>query len=192
MGNLTVSQNEIYAEDNVVVYNNEMGYVFLDDADYTARREQTGENATYFNLSINHGNVTSENPGSYAYVVLPNNTKEETLSFSENNTVEILLADESAHIVKDGDVIGANIFSAPVQISNICTAQNKMSVLINKKNDSYEFYVSDPTLLQDELVIVFGENVNLEKCDEEVSFSGNTVTIDTSAKDGKTYTFLVK
>src|SRR5699024_1409651 len=93
---------------------NDIGYVYLDDADiYLAQETRSGKYTdineyfvsdkeytnTYFKMGINHGDSVEN--GTYSYVLLPGSTEEETAAFAENSTVEVVRNDVDVQAVKD-------------------------------------------------------------------------------------------
>src|SRR5690606_11733317 len=108
----------------------------------------------YLSMSINHG----ENPtdGQYAYVLLPNKTKDETAAYAENADIDILENNADVQAVKENklNIIGANFWKNEKTTVERITRHHQASVMVKEVTDDYlEISVSDPTHKNNEIEI---------------------------------------
>lgn len=91
------------------VYNNKIGYIFpkktvvnVSNLDQTGKNpslfEQTGDAADTFSLWIDHGVAPKD--ASYAYIVLPDATEEETAAYSADNKITIVANSKKVQAVR--------------------------------------------------------------------------------------------
>lgn len=142
-------------------------------------------------MSINHGEVTKENSGAYAYAILPGATGTGTRAYAQNPTVEIVATDSDKHVVRDLTTgkLYANVF-LPSWIGNIY-AETPCSLIIKESGDGYEITVADPTQKLDEIILVFDSSVTAVSEQTEVACENGRVIIFTK-KTGESYTVTVK
>jgi len=120
----------------------------------------TGESTTnqtrnFAEIWFNHG-LNPKN-GKYAYIFLPNSTETETIAYSQNPTIQILVNSTSVHAIKESSgLIGANFFSAGT--AGLITSQNQSSVILKEINNTLDFSASDPTQNQDSLTFNLNKN----------------------------------
>ena len=161
------------------------GYVFGKGSNVIFNRETYGGSVQPFaTILLNHG----ENPvnASYAYTLLPKATAEETKSYAENPTVEVLSATPKLHLLydKESGIYAASVFAvgkaADMDVKTPCT--------LIKDTKKKTVYVADPTHRFKEIKIILPKGMKAVKSDG-VKISGQEVRIDISKNKGATYSF---
>ncbi|MDO4562539.1 MAG: polysaccharide lyase family 8 super-sandwich domain-containing protein [Clostridia bacterium] len=131
------------------------GYVILDGELSTTRvkdskgfcgncvqQENPGE-FPFFTIKIEHGEKPQED--TYCYVILPDNTMEETAAAAQNPGFEVLSNTDDLHAIQLADgMIMANIFTAGAQFEGF-TFNDPCSLMLKKEGEGYRLYISDPT-----------------------------------------------
>lgn len=156
------------------VKGSDIGYYFPETADVNFQREaRTGSwkeiNTTgsdqritrnYLKMDINHG--VNPNNGSYSYVLLPNQSKEETAKYSENPDIKVLANNEKVQAVKEKNlnIIGVNFWEIEKTTVEKLTSYQKASVMFKEiPGNMIEIAVSDPTHKQDSIEIELDYNI---------------------------------
>lgn len=100
----------------------------------------------YLSMSIDHG--VNPEKGNYAYVLLPNQSKEATATYAKNADIEILENNDKVQAVKENNlhIVGANFWENEETTVDKITSYNKASVMVKEiPGDRLEVSVSDPT-----------------------------------------------
>ncbi len=123
------------------------GYYFPELTKVNACRDNNG----FTQLFIDHG--VSPSDAKYAYVLLPGETKESTVSYSANPDIRILSNTEKLQAVIEQrlNVLGVN-FWEPGKI-DIVKSECPASVMLERYQDMICLSVSDPTWKQSEIVL---------------------------------------
>lgn len=138
----------------------DIGYYFPNKYNINIKREaRTGSwqdiNSTkakdlitknYLTLWLNHGIKPYDSK--YAYVLLPNSTKEQTEDYAKNPDIRILANDSNVQAVKENrlNIIGANFWNDKVHKMDIITVDKKASIMIREAFGYTEVSISDPTM----------------------------------------------
>ncbi|WNR44052.1 polysaccharide lyase 8 family protein [Paenibacillus roseipurpureus] len=119
-------------------------------SDLNAAGSTTSVSNKFMTLWIDHGSNPTN--GSYAYVLLPNQSSTQTSAYAANPEVTILAQDTDAHAVKENtlNLVAANFWSditKTVQVdgANYLTSNKKASVMVKESGTDIEASVSDPT-----------------------------------------------
>lgn len=143
----------------------------------------------YASMWLKHG----ENPVNekYAYVFLPNMSKSNTISYSQNPDISILANGANVHAVKDNSSNTTSaIFWSSGNVRDI-KSSGPSSIILQNKDNTLSISASDPTQNQDS--ITFEIDKNAEKViskDEEVnviSLSPIKFTVSLIGARGKTF-----
>ncbi|WP_206109234.1 polysaccharide lyase family 8 super-sandwich domain-containing protein [Paenibacillus sp. HB172176] len=144
------------------VEGSEFGYVFPDNQNIKAIREaRTGSyyelnhkygtdiqvNSNFVSLAFEHGD--SPVNGSYAYILLPGKSSEQTANYSKHPDVTILSQTSEVHAVQESSlgITAANFWTAGK--AGLITSNDPASVMVQETSDnSLSFSVSDPTQKQ--------------------------------------------
>ncbi len=167
-------------------FTNMGGYVFLDTCELSFEKATHGnhrkadDEKTYdfAEILVKHGKGNESLNGSYAYAYLPEASEEETAKYSASPDVEILCASEKSHAVYEkalgifavnffeADTVKCDLIAPAIEIS----AKTPCMVMICDG----KAYLSDPTSSQTAV---------------ELAVNGKEFKIDTSEKNGKTFSF---
>ena len=182
--------NREYNAPGWVNVGNEIGYVMLEAADVNIKRSINDVNK-YLTITIDHGNRPRSE--SYAYVVLPSATAEETEDFANSGAVEILAMNESLHAVRDSEsgTVMANAFVPNQKILGF-TFSDSCSIIINEEAGVFSVSIADPTLSAEKISVLAPSYILKNETDSvrmngekiEVLFKerGSTVTFEVSLK----------
>lgn len=201
-----VKANWAHLEGNVE--NSDIGYVFPNSVDVTAKRESRTHSweeinqkpefvdyemktRNYVSLALDHG--TNPESESYEYIILPNATAEKTEEYSKNNPIKVLVNNDNIHAVyhEEEKVYAVNVFEGG-KITEDIEVDGPASIMIKEENGVYKVSVSNPTKEQNSINIMFKE-----LSDERYEVSGdctkvdNVITVDISKKTGETYNFTI-
>lgn len=201
-----VKANWAHLEGNVE--NSDIGYVFPNSVEVTAKRESRTHSweeinqkpefvdyemktRNYVSLALDHG--TNPISKSYEYIILPNATAEKTEKYSKNNPIKVLVNNDNIHAVyhESEKIYAANVFEAGKITDNI-EVDGPASIMIKEENGVYKVAVSNPTKEQNSINIIFKE-----LSDDKYEVEGdcikvdNVITVDTSNKTGETYNFTI-
>lgn len=170
-----------------------VGGYFLPNGGKLVLDKVTNKN-NFIEMWLTHG--VSPKKGSYAYVLLPKKTAEETGAYSKNPDIEILSNTEKLQAVKEKKLgITGMIFWEKGVFENI-TVSEPMIVMAGEENGIYNVNISDPTKLLTEATVTIDGKFELLEADErcKVSTSGNkaTVTIDFAGSKGRTLPIKLK
>ena len=177
------------------------GFVFLGNNNVVA--ERAAENKTFAGLSeatknkekskpfmtlyIDHGEEV--NNASYAYVILPNKTKEETEAAASDLGFEILSQTPELHAIKDkatGTVMASVM--QPSELEGFKFMTPCCAILKPNGDGSYTVYVSDPNQTQKTIKVVLPEEMAVSG-DYIYSVSGKEVEVRVDYYYGRTYSF---
>ncbi|MDU2491334.1 MAG: polysaccharide lyase 8 family protein [Clostridium celatum] len=181
--------------------NNEssIGYYFPNKAELNVKRDtrtgswkeiNNGQSATeitntFFTMWNEHGiNPTND---TYEYVLLPNLSKEETNKYSENSDIEIIANNDDVQAVREKSkgIVAANFWNdKEVKIGGL-KVNRKSSVIMQKNNGIIDISVSDPTMENNENIVIEldeklievvskDRNVNVVYKDDKVILEINT------------------
>lgn len=171
-----------------------LGYCLLQSENVTVKK--TNDRYPFMTLCINHG----KNPknASYAYVVLPNKTNEQTAEYYKNPQVEVIRNDKTAQIVRDkvNNVTGYVFWEAADNVNGISVKQPCI-VMTRDTGDAIEVSVTEPTRLSKELALSLDNGgYTVAEADPEISvaFNGHTdINVKLPDNDnGKTYRLKLK
>jgi hyaluronate lyase len=182
----------------------DIGYVFPGSPTISAKREtrtgswyslnrtqsKNGVTRNYVSLWFDHGR---EPKGArYAYVLLPGKGAEETKAYSEKPDIEILSNTTELQAVREkGLGILAAILWRAGSIEYV-QAKQKSAVMVREEGSELTFAASDPTQSQESLTFVLDRpGYRLKEGDMtvqvETGAAGVTITVDTSAMDGRSH-----
>ncbi|WP_171056078.1 polysaccharide lyase family 8 super-sandwich domain-containing protein [Paenibacillus sinopodophylli] len=180
------------------------GYYFPESADIKGLRAASSGSWLDINtsgpagtLSKNYVTLWKEHGASpvneaYSYVLLPNQSAEETADYSSNPDIEILSNNANVQAVREVnlDVLGAN-FWAP-SVFGYLKASNPSSIMLKDESEELNVTVSDPTRLQDKVTYeIFKSGVSVIEKDDSITVLQLTPTIkfevDTQAKNGSSH-----
>jgi hyaluronate lyase len=107
----------------------------------------------YLTLVIDHG-IRPEQER-YAYVLLPGMNGSQVEEYAANPRIEILEQSGEAHAVfhRQLNLWGVNFWSESVKTAGPLTARGKAAVLLKITGDEIAIAVSDPTHLQDQVIL---------------------------------------
>lgn len=191
MSVLRNARTQVFEQLSYVWLEGDMGYVFLEPATVKMSREPRSRGTTYFNMAIEHGIYPTNE--SYAYMMLPNATLNETALVAQESGVEILFATDDMHAVKDMTTgkIYVNSFSQMQQMGDVLI--NTPCSLILKPLDNqngYVVYISDPTTENSKLSLQFDKDISSHE-GEYITVQDNVVTVDISNDRSAIYEFTV-
>lgn len=146
----------------------------------------------FLEMWFTHG--ISPKKGSYAYVVLPKKTAEETDSYSKNPDIEILSNTEKLQAVKEKKLgITGMVFWEAGSFGNITVSQ---PMIVNEGNggEYYQITAADPTQLLDEATLTVKGDWELVECDERctVTSDGENTVISINFNGSKGRTLPIK
>jgi hyaluronate lyase len=120
----------------------------------TVNGEEEEITKNYLEVWIDHG-VNPEND-TYEYVILPNMTNEEVQAYKEDPKVEILSNTSELQGVKHNElnILAFNNFVDKVQTLEYLTVNTKASVMAQVKNNKLELAISDPTMKNNDGIVV--------------------------------------
>ncbi|NMA85452.1 MAG: polysaccharide lyase 8 family protein, partial [Epulopiscium sp.] len=100
----------------------------------------------FFTLWIDHGQQPDD--AKYEYVLLPNQTVEETKQYAKDPEIIILSNTEEAQGVKNTrlNVVGINFWTDTMQKVDKVTSYHKAAVMVQEEDGTIEIAVSDPTM----------------------------------------------
>lgn len=178
---------EIYGEDVDMSglvwanYDNQCGYWFPQNnkteqlGNLKARR--TKGNSSYLEIWYSHG--VNPEKGGYAYALLPGSTAEETKTFADKESVEILANNSAVQAARDKRTNVTYIVFWQAGTFNGITVEKPGLVITRETDDKYEISVSDPTQLLTANTIKINKPltaIELDECAKAVS-GGETTTI---------------
>lgn len=191
---------------------NDIGYVYLDDADiYLAQETRSGKYTdineyfvsdkeytnTYFKMGINHGDSVEN--GTYSYVLLPGSTEEETAAFAENSTVEVVRNDVDVQAVKDtqSGAFAMNVWPTEGTGSesvNGIAVDASASIYTQTKDGVMTIAISDPKQKDVQIGLTLTDGyAEVVSADEGVTVNENgSFTIDTTDSAGASHIIKVK
>ena len=145
---------------------------------------------------IDHG----KNPSGekYAYVMLPNQSRDYLNEYAKNPDIEIIQQDDQAHIVSDKKLglTGYNIWAASQNVTKDGITTSGPVIMMTKETDyQYEISLTDPTMERtEEVVIEFPQNIeNILECSDKITvLETKPLKISVDVKDikGKKLTLL--
>lgn len=168
------------------------GYYLPNGGQLVMDKVTNGRN--FIEMRLSHG--ISPQKGSYAYVVLPKKTADETANYSENPDIEILVNTDKIQAVNEKTLgIRATVFWQAGSFENIAVSA-PMIVMNQYEKEVCRVSISDPTqLLGIETVTIDGE-YELSEADECLTaFAGNgktIITVDFEQTKGRTLSAKLK
>jgi hyaluronate lyase len=101
---------------------------------------------SYLTMWIDHG-INPIND-SYSYVILPNTTSKEVMSYAKNPEITILENRKEVQAVKNTrlNIIGINFWEDAIETVEYITCHKKASIMIMEAAGSLEISLSDPTM----------------------------------------------
>ncbi|WP_412931161.1 polysaccharide lyase 8 family protein [Lederbergia ruris] len=192
------------------VANANIGYYFPETSEVSVLREaRTGSwndindggskksiTRNYLSLSIDHG--ANPKNASYAYVLLPNKSVQETEQYSQNPDVKILRQTANVHAVREDHlgITAANFWTEGETVDFIRSHQ-PASVLVREEGDELTLSVSDPTHERDKIVIDLGKiGLSVMSQDDTVTVTHMSpytkVEVDVSKSIGRTHSVKFK
>ena len=188
---------------------NDIGYVYLEDADiYLAQETRSGKYSdineyfvsdteytnTFFKMGINHGDSVED--GTYEYVLLPGSTEEETAEFARNNTIEVVRNDADVQAVKDTEsgVFAMNVWPVDGASVNGITVNASASVYTQTADGVMTIAISEPKQQDVQLQLTLEDGyVEVISADEGVTVNEDgSFSIDTTDSAGASYIIKVK
>lgn len=188
---------------------NDIGYVYLEDADiYLAQETRSGKYSdineyfpsdkeytnTFFKMGINHGN--SVEGGTYEYVLLPGSTEEQTAEFAENNTIEVVRNDTDVQAVKDtqSGVFAMNVWPVGGASVNGITVNASASIYTQTADGVMTIAISEPKQQDVQLELTLEDGyLEVISADEGVTVKEDgSFTIDTTDSAGASFFIQVK
>ncbi|MFJ7936077.1 polysaccharide lyase family 8 super-sandwich domain-containing protein [Sporosarcina sp. NPDC096371] len=142
----------------------------------------------YVKVLINHGKSVKD--ATYAYVILPGQTAQETKLYAEKNTLEILRNDAFIQAVKvqDSDMLLANIWSANGGTVYGITVDKPASIVATEEDGRFVISISNPTHSATKIQLnVDREDLTLLSSDTTVTETENGFEIDTTGAAGATH-----
>ena len=164
------------------------GYLFPNGGEITVHIYEN-DGVKFISLRVEHG----QNPqkGEYAYIVLPNTTKEEVDTFDFDD-IEIL--ENSSFIQaareKHSGLTGM-VFRKSRTFQNI-TAHQPMILMQKEKNDHKNLSVCDPTQKLTNFSFSFTGADTATSSDNCISIHGNTISVTCDSAKGRTYHITLK
>lgn len=163
------------------------GYYFPQGGNLFARYTKSAQ--SFFEFWIDHGK--DPQGGSYAYVMLPGMTVEETESYAANPNVEILENKPSLQVVREKNLgITAMVFWDAGEYNGIRVDQ-PMMVMVQENEEGYHLSVSDPTRKLTTGKVTLPQAMIAKKQDAKMkitSGSNTQVSIDFAGSDGRSMT----
>jgi hypothetical protein len=163
------------------------GGYYLPDGGDTVLHVTEGERQ-FFELWLAHG--TKPQNASYAYVMLPGRTAEETAAYSEAPDVEFLCCTEALHAVREKTLgITAMVFW---QAGSCCgiAADTPCIVMVQEAAGEVKIAVSEPTQKEAAVRLHLDKAVGIQKADPRIAVSveaeKTTLTFDFSDAQGET------
>lgn len=183
----------------------EIGYFFPQAVNVNFLREQrtgtwydintkygskTPVTKNYLNIWLDHGNLPQN--ASYAYVLLPNKTPEQTAQYSTNPHIQILRNDESVQAVHEINTNATEYIFWQSGEEGIVKSNNPAAVGLRVRDHKLIVSASDPTQKQQKIVIEINKpSLVLESKDEAVTVTetatGVQLEINTLGSIGKTF-----
>lgn len=189
--------------------NTGIGYVFLENMELDVKRET--RNATwndvnkiakftdytplsndFISMSVNHGSTPSND--TYAWIVMPNVSRNEVDAYRANPTLVILDNNATLQAVKDQESgqSAYNFFTGGSSTDGIISTNAAVSLVVKQTADGYELAVSDPTRSLDNAQITIKGFTNLNHVgivsgDAEVvstTSDGMSIRVNFISKDG--------
>ena len=168
------------------------GYVFPQGG--TLMLDKKVNTAAYLEAWLDHG--VSPEKGTYAYILLPMKTAEQTAAYSENPDIEIISNTETLQVVREKNLnLTGMVFWEKGSLEDI-TVSEPMLVMERTDGADREISISDPTkLLTGATVTIEGTYEALE-CDKRLNVTnenGNTIiTVDFAGSKGRSLAVSLK
>jgi len=177
-GVLIESGENVYTDVSFVNENN-IGYVFPNGADVCIKNGEvkgkwsnigsSSDSAEYtadsFTLWFNHGDMPKNE--SYAYIVLPENTPEQTADYSENIPINIVSNTRELQAVYHGDLkTGFAVFhkKGMCRLGKYIVAADRPCILmLREKNGAVEVTVSNPEQRAEEITVTLTEGTKVKE-----------------------------
>lgn len=169
------------------------GYYFPQGGSLSVKKENNSE--AFLEMWLNHG--ANPQGATYAYVLLPNKTADETAAYAANADIEVLSNTEKVQAVRDKSTGTTGIVFWEAGSFGGITVTAPMIVMIRETGDSYEIAVSDPTQKlgskEEEVTetITVDKRLTLQSADRNVTVNTaeeKAVLNVNFGKSGKTYT----
>ena len=162
------------------------GYYFPSGGNIKARK--TPNAASFFELWFDHG-VNPAND-SYAYVILPNKSGEQTSAYAENSDIEILVNTPKLQVVREKTLgILSLVFWQAGSFGDI-SVNKPMIVIMEEKDGNINIAASDPTHKLTEASLTLSKKYSPVSADDAIDikeYDNRTVlSIDFENSNGKT------
>ncbi len=168
------------------------GYVFLDEEQITLKREMNN-GVSFAVITSEHG--TSPQDGRYAYVIIPHASAAETAEYAAAPDVRVVSVTKDAHAIFDNasKKYYVNVFDGTYDLSEAGIRLSVCSAIIEIKDKTCEFWISDPTHKNNSITVKLPSGIkSADGADKEyVTYKNDTLTADTSKKNGATLNFSV-
>jgi len=154
-------------------------------------RDEENITRTFSTMYINHGKAPEDEK--YAYVLLPDKTKEETESYALSSDVVILANEKDYHAVKEKNlgITAISLFENKEINVNGIHISDKGTYIICEKDGVIEFALSDTTQKNDDIITVTLDRKGISTVSKDenvdVSFDKDKITLkfDMSAAKGE-------
>ncbi|MCC3355344.1 polysaccharide lyase family 8 super-sandwich domain-containing protein [Bacillus sp. REN16] len=188
----------------------DIGYYFPNEKQITVKKEErTGAwsdinyteptdkvSRSYASMWINHGVAPQQD--TYAYVLLPSKSQEQTEQYALNPDIEILKNDDAVQAVYDKreHIVGANFWTNERQTVGPLTVDQQASITMQAKDGVLEIAVSDPTMENEGYIEIEieGKAFSVLEADKniEVVKTKPSIKLKVNVKDAKGETFKTK
>ena len=127
----------------------------------------------------------------YAYVVLPGKSVEETEAYAKNPDIEIIENTSSAHAVRENklDMLGVNFWNTKSYTSAGITSSTQASVILKGSDNGYEIAVSDPTKSNRTIKLQFEFDIkSIESSDDNIKILSKSplkISVNTKGAQGQ-------
>ncbi|MBP3361275.1 MAG: S-layer homology domain-containing protein [Clostridia bacterium] len=191
--NVALASDDYELKDTLWANMNDVcGYVFpkenTENNGALKARWTTGKNP-YFELWFSHG-VNPES-GSYAYILLPGKTAEETQRYAENSNIRILANNKNIQAVENTKTgIKSIVFWRSGSFDGI-TVSAPCMVMYREAGDNITVSVSDPTQKLKSLTVSLDKGLYETEADDSAQIrtteTKTVITLDTEESCGRTF-----
>jgi len=148
--------------------------------------------ASYLEMIVPHG--TSPKQGSYAYVVLPNMSENQTKNYYLNPDIEVLANTPFVQAVREKKIGHTGyIFWKAGTFDNI-TTDRQLVINVEETDTEYILHIADPTQLLQNAKIRIDRNLQFVSADNHITVenAGNASEINIDFSEYKGHTLVVK
>jgi len=156
--------------------------------------DKVSTNSNFLEMWMSHG--ISPRKSTYAYVLLPTKTAEETAAYSETPDIEIISNTEKLQAVKETKLgLCGMVFWEEGAFENIKVSK-PMILMTQNDGEEYKIGLSDPTKLQKTATVEIYGNYDLVGCDEHLTVTKDddktVITIVFDGANGRTLDITLK